>query len=207
MSSEKDSNIPGELSLPRLERLADIVFAVSILLLLVTIDFAPVGSETAEEALRYFTTSMTQTLGYAISFILVAYYWISHQEYFSYYERTNKTHTFIELFFLLTIAGMPFNNQFITAFPEEILPRLAISCDIVAAGVFTFLSWSYATKNNRLVDEQGIDPEVVRFMRWQALVLPVCAIVAAGAAFLHPFAWDIILTIGPLAGIALIKRK
>ena len=206
MSSDRTSIQPGELSLPRLERLADIVFAVAILLLLVTIDFAPEGT-TAEEALAYFTTSMTQTLGYAISFIIVAYYWISHQEYFSYYKRTNKTHTFIELFFLLTIAGMPFNNQFITAFPTELIPRIAISTDIVAAGVFTFLSWSYATKNNRLVDEQGIDPEVVRFMRWQALVLPACALVAAGAAFLHPFAWDIILTIGPLAGIALIKRK
>ena len=206
MSSDRTSIQPGQLSLPRLERLADIVFAVAILLLLVTIDFAPEGT-TAEEALAYFTTSMTQTLGYAISFIIVAYYWISHQEYFSYYKRTNKTHTFIELFFLLTIAGMPFNNQFITAFPTELIPRIAISTDIVAAGVFTFLSWSYATKNNRLVDEQGIDPEVVRFMRWQALVLPACALVAAGAAFLHPFAWDIILTIGPLAGIALIKRK
>jgi len=207
MSTDVRQRITGELSLDRLERMADIVFAVAILLLLMTLDFASEESSTAEKAFEYLTHNMSQTLGYAISFILVAYYWISHQEYFSYYRSTNKVHTFIELIFLLTIAGMPFNNQFIVAFPTEIAPRLAISSDIVAAGLLTFISWSYATYGNRLVDASEVDPETVRFMRYQALVLPACAIVAAGCAFIHPFAWDIILTIGPLAGIALIKRS
>jgi uncharacterized membrane protein len=207
MNTGIKANVAGELSLHRLERLADIVFAVSILLLLMTLDFASEESSTAEKALEYFKHNMSQTLGYAISFILIAYYWISHQEYFSYYRSTNKTHTFIELIFLLTIAGMPFNNQFIVAFPAEIAPRLAISSDIVAAGVLTFFSWSYATSGNRLVDASEVDPDTVRFMRYQALVLPACAIVAAGCAYIHPFAWDVILTIGPLAGIALIKRS
>jgi hypothetical protein len=38
-------------------------------------------------------------------------------------------------------------------------------------------------------------------------VMPACAIVAAGAALLNPFAWDIILTVGPLMAIFLIKRR
>jgi uncharacterized membrane protein len=207
MSAGIRPKVPGELSLDRLERLVDIVFGVSILLLLVTLDFASGDSSTAEEAFKYFRQNMSQTLGYAISFILVAYYWISHQQYFSYYTATNKTHTFIELLFLLTIAGMPFNNHFITAFPTELAPRIAISCDIFAAGLLTFASWSYATAGNRLVDASEVDPDLVRFMRFQALVLPVCAVLAAASAFLHPFAWDVILTIAPLAGIALIKRS
>jgi uncharacterized membrane protein len=207
MSAGTRPKVPGELSLDRLERLADIVFAVAILLLLTTLDFASEDSSTAEEAFKYFKRNMSQTLGYAISFILVAYYWISHQEYFSYYTATNKTHTCIELLFLLTIAGMPFNNHFITAFPTELAPRLAISFDIFAAGLLTFASWSYATAGNRLVDASQIDPDIVKFMRRQALVLPVCAVLAAASAFVHPFAWDVILTVAPLAGIALIKRS
>ena len=150
---------------------------------------------------------MTQSLGFVINFLIIAYYWISHQEYFSYYTSTNKTHIFIELIFLMTIAGMPLNNYFIAAFPAEVAPRLAISSDIFFAGVLTFLSWSYATRGNRLVDAKEMNPELVTFMRRQALVVPGRAVVAAGAAMVNPFAWDVILTIGPLLAMFLIKRR
>jgi uncharacterized membrane protein len=139
----------------------------------------------------------TQSLGFIVNFLIIAY-WISHQEYFSNYTSTNKTHIFIELIFLMTIAGMPFNNHFIAAFPTEVAPRLAISSDIFFAGILTFLSWSYATRGNRLVNENEMSPELVTFMRRQALIVPVFAVVAAGTAVLNPFAWDVILTIGPL---------
>jgi len=205
-TSPDASRAPGGLSLSRLERLADIVFAVSILLLLVTIDFAPGDSATAEEAFAFLWKNMSQTLGFAISFLVIAYYWMSHQEYFGYYTSTNKTHTFLELLYLLTIAGMPFNNHFISAFPTQLAPRFAISSDIFAAGMLAFLSWSYATAGNRLVDAREVSPELAKFMRYQALVMPACALVAAGAAVLHPFAWDVILFIGPLAAIFFLKR-
>jgi uncharacterized membrane protein len=197
----------GRLSLRRLERMADIIFAVAILLLLVRMDFAPDDSETAGDAFAFLWKSMTQTLGFAISFLILAYYWMSHQEYFGHYTSTNRTHTFIELIYLLTIAGMPVNNDFIEAFPMELAPRLAISSDIFFAGMLAFLSWSYAAGGNRLVDAKDVNPELAKFMRHQALVMPACALVAAGAAVLHPFAWDVILFIGPLLAIFLLKKR
>ena len=201
------SRAPGQLSLPRLERLADIVFAAAFLLLLLSIDLAPEESVSAVEAYKYLSTQITQTLAFVINFLIIAYYWISHQEYFSYYKSTNKVHMFIELLFLMTIAGMPFNNHFIAAFPAEVAPRLAISSDIFFAGIFTFLSWSYATSGHRLVDGNGMSPELVTFMRRQALIVPVFAVVGAGAAFLNPFAWDVVLTIGPLFALFFIKKR
>ena len=201
------SRAPGQLSLPRLERLADIVFAAAFLLLLLSIDLAPEESVSAVEAYKYLSTQITQTLAFVINFLIIAYYWISHQEYFSYYKSTNKVHMFIELLFLMTIAGMPFNNHFIAAFPAEVAPRLAISSDIFFAGIFTFLSWSYATSGHRLVDGNEMSPELVTFMRRQALNVPVFAVVGAGAAFLNPFAWDVVLTIGPLFALFFIKKR
>jgi len=205
--SQSASTAPGQLSIRRLERLADLVFAVALLLLLITVDFAPEESASAEEAYDYFFSQIGQSFGFVINFVIIGYYWITHQEYFSYYKRTNKVHTLIELLFLMTIAAMPFNNHFIAAFPLEVAPRIAITSDIVVAGLLSFLSWSYATAGNRLVDEREVDPEVVRFMRLQALAVPVVALVAIGLAFLHPLAWDVVLTIGPLAALFLIKRR
>lgn len=197
----------SQFSLRRLERLVDIVFALALLLLLATIDFAPEGTESAEAAYLYLAEQTTQHLGFVISFLIIAYYWMAHQEYFRYYTGTNKIHTFIELLYLMAIAGMPFNNHFIAAFPMEVAPRLAISSDIFAAGVLAFLSWTYATSGNRLVDGDKLSPELVTFMRWQALVVPAFAVVAAGAAFLHAFAWDLVLTFGPLFAMFLVKRS
>lgn len=206
-SESAASRVPNQLSLRRLERLADIVFAFAFLMLLATIDFAPEDSASATDAYAYLWKQSAQSLSFVISFLIIAYYWVTHQEYFAYYTSTNKTHTFIELIYLMTIAGMPFNNHFIAAFPTELAPRLAISSDIFAAGILAFLSWYYATTGNRLVDANEIDPKRVTFMRHQALTMPIIAIVAAGAGVLHPFAWDIILTIGPLLAIFMIKRR
>ena len=75
------------------------------------------------------------------------------------------------------------------------------------AGIFTFFSWSYATAGNRLIDPEKTSPEVVKFMKYQALVMPVIALIAVGAAFIHPFAWDAILFVGPILGMKLITSK
>jgi uncharacterized membrane protein len=209
-SSETEKRATGtavQFSLRRLERLADIVFAFALLFLLITIDLVPDGAATAEDAYSYFFDQVNDSLGFVISFLIIAYYWITHQEYFNYYTGTNKTHTFIELLYLMAIAGMPFNNDFITAFPMEVAPRLAISSDIFFAGILSFLSWSYATSGNRLVDPARMSPELVSFMRSQALVVPGFALVGAGAAFLHPLAWDAVLTVGPLVAMYMIKKR
>lgn len=190
---------PGHLSIRRLERMADLIFAIALVLLLITIDFAPEDSATAEEAYAYFYDQIAQSLGFVISFVIIGYYWITHQEYFSYYTGTNKVHTLIELLFLMTIAGMPFNNHFIAVCPMEVAPRVAISMDIVAAGMLSFLSWSYATAGHRLVDPRTAIPEVVNFMRPQAFVMPLVALIVLAGAFVHPFVWDGVLTAGPLA--------
>ena len=132
---------------------------------------------------------------------------MTHQEYFNYYKATNKTHTLIELFFLLAIAGIPFNNHFITAFPTELAPRFAISSDVFFAGMLIFLSWSYATTDRRLVDSDAMSPGVVTFMRFQALIMPMIALLAAGAALMHPYAWDAIMFVGPILGMFFLKRR
>jgi uncharacterized membrane protein len=203
-----ESTVPTvKYSLRRLERLADTIFAIAIMLLIVKVDFAPRDLSSAAEAYAFLWKSSSQSLGFAISFLLVAYYWIIHQSYFGYYTGTNMTHLFLELLFLLAIAGMPLNNDFIEAFPNELAPRIAISSDIFMAGIFTFFSWSYATAGNRLIDPTITSPGVVRYMRNQALVMPVIAIIAVGAAFIHPFAWDVILFVGPILGMKLITNK
>jgi uncharacterized membrane protein len=203
-----ESKVPTmKYSLRRLERLADTIFAIAIMLLIVKIDFAPRDLSSAAEAYAFLWKSSSQSLGFAISFLLVAYYWISHQTYFGYYTGTNMAHIFLELLFLLAIAGMPLNNDFIEAFPDALAPRIAISSDIFMAGIFTFFSWSYATAGNRLIDPKKISPETVKYMRDQALVMPVIAIIAVGAAFIHPLAWDAILFVGPILGMKLITGK
>ena len=89
---------------------------------------------------------------------------------------------------------------------RPVAPRLGLSSDIFLAGMLSFFSWTYASTGSRLVDPTEVTPAVARFMRRQALVLPGCAVAAAGAALLHPLAWNIMLFVGPIAAMSFLKR-
>ena len=198
MSDDAVAQKPGQLSLRRLERLSDVVYAVILLLLLATFRFAPADIATDEEGLEFFFTETEIWVGFAIGFLIVAYYWTTHQKYFSYLVKTNTAHSMLELIYLMALAMVPFSNQFLAAYPTALLPRVWISLDITLVGLMLFFTWSYATKNGRLVATGSLDDSTRTVMGRQALVMPVLAVVAAVAGFFYTYLWDAILVVGPL---------
>ena len=187
---------PGEPSLQRLARLADFIFAVALLFLLTTVTIAPDGLEDAGARRAYLSAEFGQWAGFVISFILIAFYWISHQQLFSYYVRTDKTHTLLELIFLMCVTIMPFGNHFIGQYYDLYEARLVVSIDLAAVGFMTFLIWSYATKNRRLIGDEP-DDETIAALRKATIVMPITALVAAAAAYFWLYLWEICLLIVP----------
>ena len=141
---------PGQLSLRRLERVSDIVHAVALLALLITVRFIPAGA-TDEEATSLVLDQVEPWIGFVVGFLIIGYYWISHQQYFSYYVRTDKGHPWLELVYLIGIATMPLGNQAIAVAPVSSPVMVVVSLDIIFVGVMQYFAWMYATKNDRLV--------------------------------------------------------
>lgn len=190
--------IPGKLSLKRLARLSDFIYAAALLILLATVTFAPTELSNREEAWTYLTTEIEVWVTFAISFLIIAYYWISHQIYFSYYIRTDKVHSFLELVYLMFLVVMPVGTHFVGTHPGLFEAKLLASYDIVMVGVMQFITWSYATRNDRLVAPGVPDTATRTALSVQALVLPAAAIVAAVAAYFYSPLWEVVLIVGPV---------
>jgi uncharacterized membrane protein len=203
MSGDAAAAQPGQLSLRRLERVSDIVHVVALLALLVSIRFIPAGA-TNEEATSLVLDQMEPWIGFVVGFLIIGYYWISHQEYFSYYIGTDKGHTWLELLYLVGIATMPLGNQAMAVLPTSYVAMVVVSLEIAFVGVMQYFAWMYATKNNRLVPPGSLDPTRRSEMGRAALLMPVAAVLGAIAGYFYAPLWYVVLIVGP---VALSARK
>jgi uncharacterized membrane protein len=197
----------GSLSLRRLERLSDVVYAAALLILLATMTFAGGEPSTSEDAWIFLTTEFEAWISFVISFLIIAYYWITHQVYFSYYRRTDKAHTFLELIYLMFLAVMPLGNQFVGAHADLFEAKLIASADIVAVGVMQYFTWAYATGKDRLVEPGVPDAATRSALAKEALVLPAAAVIGAIAAYFYAYLWEVVLIIGPLVATTRSKPE
>ena len=198
---------PGELSLIRLSRLSDLVYAAALLTLLATMTFAGTEPKSPEQAWIFLRTEFEAWVTFAISFLIIAYYWITHQVYFSYYTRTDKVHTFLELIYLMFLAMMPFGNHFVGTHSDLFEAKLVASADIVAVGVMHYVTWVYATRNDRLIEPGVPDAATKSALATPALMMPAFAVVAAGAAYFYGHLWEVVMIVGPIVATAWSKSK
>ena len=197
--------IKNPLSLSRLERVSDLFYVFALLLLTYTFADVPAGMESTRELWDFYLSHLESFIGFLISFLIVAYYWINHQEYFAFFKGTDKAHTFIELIFLMILIFMPFMNRFYEMYPASIVPKLLLSIDMIALGLLQYFSWSYGTKNRRLIDQSNPSDEDIKFIKQGMLVMPVLSLVAGITTFLYPYLWEIVMVVGPL--VLTVKKK
>ena len=197
--------IKNQLSLSRLERVSDLFYVFALLLLTYTFADVPKGMESTRELWEFYLTHLETFTGFLISFLIIAYYWINHQEYFAFFRGTDKAHTFIELGYLMILIFMPFMNRFYEMYPASIVPKILLSVDMLVLGLLQYFSWSYGTKNRRLIDETSPSDEDISLIKKGMLVMPVLALIAAITTLIYPYLWEIVMVVGPL--VLTVKKK
>src|SRR5256885_562420 len=90
---------PG-LSTNRVEALADGIFAVAMTLLV--LDVRPPLARDALTA--WLAQEWPRLFAYALSFMLLGVYWVSHHAHFQYIKRANRTLLWINVVFFLFIS-------------------------------------------------------------------------------------------------------
>ena len=199
------SPIKNQLSLSRLERVSDLFYVFALLLLTYTFADVPAGMESTRELWEFYLSHLETFTGFLISFLIIAYYWINHQEYFAFFRGTDKAHTFIELCFLMILIFMPFMNRFYEMYPASIVPKILLSVDMLVLGLLQYFSWSYGTRNRRLIDESSPSDEDIKLIKKGMLVMPVLAVIAGTTTLLYPYLWEIVMVVGPL--VLTVKKK
>jgi uncharacterized membrane protein len=143
----------------RLETFADGVFAIAATLLILNVELPDGGGSLRHELVHLWPAYAA----YAVSFLVIGVIWVNHHEILSLVSHTDRTFLFLNVFFLLAVAFLPF--------PTRVLANNLRAGDAKTAAVFYGLTsiamsigflavWLYCSRFGRLLAADA-DPRTV----------------------------------------------
>lgn len=188
---EKSKDSPRfMLTTRRIEALADCIFAFAMTLLVLTLTLPDV-MQTKLSLSQLLIAQWPKFFNYALSFLLLAVFWVIHHQQFHVIRRTDSRHIWINVSILMFVALMPFSTDVVGDYRHETMAELLFGANLMILGLLFLLNWWYACWHHRLVDV-GLDREViVRGIR-RNCITPVVAAVAMVFAFLIP-RWGLVV--------------
>ena len=132
------------MSMARLETFADGVFAIAATLLVLNVEVPDLGDHTlTHELVRLWPAYV----GYAVSFVTIGIIWVNHHTVLSQLRGADRTFLFINVFFLLCVAFIPFPTRLLATYVRTSDGRaaaVAYGITLTATAVFFNLMWRYA---------------------------------------------------------------
>lgn len=180
-SKKKESFI----STKRIETLVDGIFAIAMTLLVLNIDLPnPSGIWTNMMVWNVIWGQLTNLFVYALSFIILASFWIMHHRYFDKIKRASQSLLWLNVVWLLFIALVPFSTSLFGDFGQTIPAAVFFHINLFLIGIFSFLIQREVIEN-KLVDEIQTK-EVIKHIYNVNLVFPSVAILGILMAFIIP---------------------
>jgi uncharacterized membrane protein len=186
------------LGLERLIFFSDAVFAIAITLLALDIRLpAETTALTNSELLDRLLALGPQYRSYAISFLVIGSFWISHHSKFRFIKRYDGRLLLLNLLLLLVIAFIPFPTAVLSEYGNR-TATIFYALTIIVAGLLSAIMWWYAVSNHRLVDDDLADTQR-RQGFWRSLLAPAIFLISIGIAFfdddLAKYSWLLIALI------------
>jgi uncharacterized membrane protein len=124
----------------RLVAFSDGVFAIAITLLVLNIQVPDVSDKNLGDAVA---DLVPEIFTYALSFVVVGLYWISHYQMFRALQRVDRTLLWLNLAMLAFVALLPFPTELLGEYGDTSLATVIYASAIVAVGSTSALVWWY----------------------------------------------------------------
>jgi len=168
----------------RIEALADSIFAIAMTLLVLTLTL-PDMAQTKLSLSQLLADQWPKFFNYALSFLLLAIFWIVHHQQFHVIRRTDRRHVWINIGILMFVALMPFSTDIAGDYSGETLAELVFSANLMILGLLFLLNWWYACWHHRLVDHDLDRETIIRGIR-RNCVTPAVAAISMVLSFFIP---------------------
>lgn len=183
---------PGQ-DLSRILSISDGIFAFAMTLLVLNLTglaFLACGTGTepaCTDALLRSSLGSTWSafVGYVTVFLVIALYWTVHHRTFRYIERYDGTLIWLNIFFLITIAFMPFVLEVYNRFSDSAIAITLFSATSASTGLLLGAIWWHASGDGHLLDVR-LPPNVVTYYRRRGFALPLVFIFTIPVAFVDP---------------------
>jgi uncharacterized membrane protein len=170
----------------RVEALTDGVFAVAMTLLVLDIKVPELEQSLASTDLPYRLLALwPKFLSYAISFVILGVYWVGHHLQLSFIRSADRPLLWINIFFLLWVALVPFSTALLSEYTKHRLAIAVYGGNLIAIGLTLALHWWYATSRRRHVDPD-VHPGLVRTAMFRVLMGPLLYLLGIVISFFSP---------------------
>lgn len=141
-----------QLGVERVATFSDAVFAIAMTLLVLTIEIPDIPQDQVSTALPNVITDQWHSFfSFALSFVIIGLYWMSHHRHFEHIVRHDGTLLWLNLLFLLSICFLPFPTGLLGSYGGHYLPVVIYAGTNIAIGLFNTALWTYAWRGHRLV--------------------------------------------------------
>lgn len=148
----------------RVENLADGVFAIAMTLLVLEVHVPELPDPVTGGALLAALKLMLPHLaGFGVGFVILGTLWLGHHNQFRYIQRADRMLVWLDIFYLLCIAFLPFATAFIARYPLQPLALAIYGVTLLLSGVILFAHWNHAVSHGLVGDE--VTPEVAELVR------------------------------------------
>jgi len=190
ISTRKETSAPSaEVSyherraLDRLIFFSDGVFAIAITLLVLNVALPVIQPGSAATALpSALLATVPKLFSYALSFLVIGAYWMAHQRTFHYIERYDRRLAWLNLFFLLFVALVPFPTGVLSAYGDQLVAVVLYAATLAIIGLLLSLLWFYASHNRRLVAKM-LTTRHIHVTTLRNAVPPLVFLASIGIAF------------------------
>ncbi len=132
----------------RIEALADGIFAVAMTLLVLDIKSPQNRNfETTGDLVGYLVTLEHSFAMYAISFLVLAIFWIGHHVLFHFVRHVDRRLLWLNIAFLLFVTFVPFSTDFLGDHGHLPLPVVVYGVNLIALGALLDVQLRYLRAN------------------------------------------------------------
>jgi uncharacterized membrane protein len=167
----------------RLNAFSDGVFSIVITLMVLSIKIPDIQSDrVAQDLPQELTKLLPDLFTLIISFVILGIYWIGHNNIFSHIIRHDRTLLWLNIFFLMSVAIIPYPTTLIVRYGQAQISIVIYAINLIVGGALLDVIWWYGSRKRHLMCET-IQPELVHAFHRRILTGPVIYMVAIGVSF------------------------
>jgi uncharacterized membrane protein len=176
------------LSVSRVNGFSDGVFAVAITLLVLNIALPSFHGQSTEAKIVHGLGALwPHFFAYALSFVIIGAFWVSHHRMFSHIRRIDLTIVWMNILYLLLVVFIPYTTNLMALYGDTKAATILYAGVLGLAGLMQVLICWYAVRENRLVDEDFDHDFSLHFIRG-SLIMSGVFLASIGICFWSPSA-------------------
>lgn len=187
----EDKDLKKEFQVERLVLFSDAVFAIAITLLIIEIkvpevDLMNFNRHDGEIALLDGLAVLApRFIGFIVSFIVIAMYWVNHHLLFGLLSDYNKKVIWANLRFLFTIVLMPFSSAFYSDYFQSglVTPIAFYAINITLSGLAILHLWQMITNPANKLCEHPLPKVLASYYKVRSVVAALVFMLSFGVAF------------------------